>query len=254
MNCERFIERLVDGTRGSEDPELQRHLSSCLRCYRAAADLRDLPQLTDLLREGQSEPGPGEAFWRSFPEAVSAAWAQGQRQQEAKSSADPAREPPVRAPVRQRQQWLEQLRAWLRRPMPAAFAGAACAAAVAFVVVRPLRQQAVPVTPTVTAPAVMGSTVPGTIGEDGATMEDLPLPRSQGLDDSVRDLDSASLGAVLEGLHSELGGLGQLGSATALDPDLSPEAGSDMAAASEELENLELEGLQALRAGLGRSI
>jgi hypothetical protein len=244
--CERIIERLVDGARPTDDPEVGAHLSSCLRCYRAAADLRDVPQLTGLLREAQAElerhDSPGEAFWRSFPTAMGAAWTGARGSQESQDSTTSAT-----ADVRW-QPW-QRLRAWLRRPMPAAFAGAACAAAVAFMVLRP---PSLP--PGLEAPVPAASSLRSAEdGMVGVALDDVPLPRSQGLDDSVRDLDDVSLGELLEGLDRDLG------SSAAADPDLSREADldvADVAAAGklEELDDLELEGLQALRDGLGRSI
>jgi hypothetical protein len=246
ISCERIIERLVDGARAADDAELGAHLSSCLRCYRAAADLRDLPQVTDLLHEARSaldrQGSPGEAFWRSFPATLGAAW----------DSARAAAPAPISSSTTDRpRRAASGLRAWLRRPMPAAFAGAACAAAVAFILVRPLRQSPGIATPSPEASlaAALQANDGYSEGMVGMALEDVPLPRSQGLDDSVRDLDAASLGVLLEGLDRELG------SSAAADPDLDM---ADVAAVSGKLEDhlddLEVEGLEALREGLGRSI
>jgi hypothetical protein len=90
------------------------------------------------------------------------------------------------------------------------------------------------------------------------SLEDVPLPRSQGLDDSVRDLDAGSLRRVLEGLDRELGlsaavsdGLSRGGGGGGDDDELD---GAATSGRLEELDELELEGLEALREGLGRSI
>ena len=244
MTCDRIIERLVDGARPAEDPELGAHLHSCLRCYRAAADLRELPALTDLLHEARPErgAGPDAEFWRSFPTAVSAAWVSGR----AAAQTGPVAAARAASPVR-------RLRDWLRRPMPAAFAGAACAAAVAFVVVKPLRNP--PVVTGENMPAAVGLPSSSSADDLAGTVEDsiartapeeLPLSRSPGLDESVRDLDDVSLRVVLEGLDRELG------AGVSEDPEV-PSA-ADLATTSEALEDLDLQGLEALRERLGRSI
>ena len=120
--------RLVDGRPG-DDPEMAAHLRSCLRCFRAASELREVPRLAALLRDAQvdAQPDPGELFWARFPRTVADAWER--RQQPA----------PARAPVWQR------VSGWFRMPIPAALSGAAVAAAVMLAVVhRPAPDRVVP--------------------------------------------------------------------------------------------------------------
>ena len=241
MTCERIIERLVDsaGVRPTEDPQVAAHLGSCLRCYRAAADLRDVAPMTELLKAAREESlqlaSPGEAFWRSFPGQVASSWA-GQRQATA-DTADSA------APS-----WFAQVHAFLRRPMPAAFAGAACAAAVAFVVVTPLRDP-VRVQPSVSELTASNGSSDPTAGDESISRtgsEELPFAfgGAPTLDESVSDMDQASLGLVLEKLGHQLGSGG----------DESELPASDLAGGSDELDDLDEQALEALREQLGRSI
>lgn len=113
--CEELELRLVDGVRPADDRELAEHIGSCLRCFRTAADLRDLPRMEALLRkEPPFDPGP--AFWARFPTQVAEAWERTRR--------------PAEAPV----SWLDRVRAVFRMPVPAAFAGAALAVSLMLLV------------------------------------------------------------------------------------------------------------------------
>jgi hypothetical protein len=120
-SCAEISLRLIAGAHASDDPVLAGHVGSCLHCFRTAAEMRELPRLAALLREGdeRQRADPGEAFWAHFPATVNAAW---QKRQ--------ARRNPLR------EQWLH-LTAWLRQPFAAALAGAAVASLVLTLVGQP---------------------------------------------------------------------------------------------------------------------
>jgi hypothetical protein len=115
--------QLIAGEQLADDAALASHVGSCLRCFRTASEMRDLPRIAALLR--QAEPGesagggidPGPAFWARFPGAVTAAWV------ERRATAGH----PVTAG------W-GRLVLWLRSPIGAALAGAAVTALVMLVV------------------------------------------------------------------------------------------------------------------------
>lgn len=113
--CAEIELRLVEGRPAAEDPEVAAHLRTCLRCFRTASELREVPQLAGLLRQAQEDhqPDPGDLFWARFPGTVADAWER--RRREAGT--------PAASPVR-------RLGALFRRPVPAALAGAAVAAAL----------------------------------------------------------------------------------------------------------------------------
>ena len=73
MSCEQFESRLIAGDRPADDAELGAHVGSCLRCFRTAADMREVPRLAALLREGEAEgrrggePIRGRSSGRGFP-------------------------------------------------------------------------------------------------------------------------------------------------------------------------------------------
>lgn len=114
--CQPFFDRLVDGAAPSADAALADHLRTCLDCFRLQAELRDVPRIVAALR-ADAPADPGEAFWRSFP---GDAWAAAEVE---------AARPTERAPA-----LFDRFVAWFVRPLPAAFAGAACAATVVLVI------------------------------------------------------------------------------------------------------------------------
>jgi hypothetical protein len=122
-SCDEITLRLIEGVRAADDAEIGRHLGTCLRCFRVASDLRELPQLTAQLREAHSFDDPGERFWASFPERVSVAYL-----------------PPAQP---ERSSLWTRLVALLRFPVPAALASAAASALLVLVVVHH-RQPAAP--------------------------------------------------------------------------------------------------------------
>ena len=118
--CAEIELRLVDGRPAAEDPVVAAHLRSCLRCFRTASELREVPQLAALLRQGREDeqPDPGELFWARFPRTVADAW---ERRQQ-KSA------PPIAV-------W-RRVGGLFRLPLPAALAGAAVAAVLVLALVR----------------------------------------------------------------------------------------------------------------------
>jgi hypothetical protein len=152
--------RLVDGRPLTEDPELSAHVRSCLRCFRAASELRQVPQLAALLREAQldDQPDPGDLFWAKFPRTVADAWER--REQPAAI--------PTRVPA-----W-RRVSEWFRLPIPAALSGAAVAAALVLMLVhrspvtRPLAatSPAAPPVAAIAEAAVEEENPAGLLGED----------------------------------------------------------------------------------------
>jgi hypothetical protein len=113
--CAEITLRLVAGETPSGDPTLARHVGSCLRCFRTASEMRELPQIARLMRQAEHPtPDPGEAFWAQFPAAVAGAWMR-QRSRSDRFANRFART-------------LQWMRGWLRLPVPAALAGAAATA------------------------------------------------------------------------------------------------------------------------------
>ncbi len=101
--CDEAYLRLLSGETAAADPALAVHVGSCLRCFRTAAELRELPRLQGLLRTAELDAAvdPGEAFWRSFPARVADAW-EGR--------------PATAAPGGERASGRGGLAAWMRRP------------------------------------------------------------------------------------------------------------------------------------------
>jgi hypothetical protein len=115
--CDEIALRIIGGEKPAEDAALASHVGSCLRCFRVASEIRDVPRIATLLRA--DEPAdPGEAFWARFPETLGAAFEQRQ-------PAPSAREP---SPWR-------RVTGWFRLPIPAFVGGAAVAAGLALLAV-----------------------------------------------------------------------------------------------------------------------
>src|SRR4051812_40208227 len=104
LACDAMEARVLGGARPSDDPALAAHLGSCLRCFRAASELRDLPRIEGLLRASRGDADPGDGFWETFPGRVADAW---------EASVRPIVTPSL---------W-SRLTGWLRLPLPAALAG-----------------------------------------------------------------------------------------------------------------------------------
>ncbi len=221
IECAAMEARLLGGERPQEDPALAAHLGSCLRCFRAASEMRDLPRLAHLLQSTAPAVDPGPAFWDSFPARVADAW----ESEQAAAAGTPVR--------RAWQRWLS----WLRRPVPAALVGAACAAALVFWLGRfshphPGEGAAPTAAASETAVALVGET---------------PLDHEDDLgEDFVHSLDASGLELLLEApprAASPARGV------SALD-----EGDDDDAPAAEELDLLDEGELRAVSEKLGRSI
>jgi hypothetical protein len=197
LECGAVVERLIGGERASSDPQLHEHVSSCLGCFRTAADLRGLPQLREQLLRAQQQQNnemrdPGEAFWASFPAKVSAAWEQ--RQREAAPEVAPA--PTLKARFAS---WVTATMTWLQPRAPAALAGAVCAAIVVALVTRP---GSVPEVRVATGPAESG---PKSTDSDATlSMTAGGLVLGGAIDDSIKDLDVGALLALRSKLQKSL--------------------------------------------------
>jgi hypothetical protein len=164
--CAEIELRLVDGQRPADDPALAAHVRSCLRCFRAAAELREVPHIAALLRD-IDEPDPGDLFWARFPRTVADAWEQ-------------------RAAALPRTTVWRRAAGWFQRPIPAALSGAAVAAALVLVLVghrgpAPASSQP-PATKTVAARSTEGlddEPAPGLLGGDDDPLEALELADAQ---------------------------------------------------------------------------
>jgi hypothetical protein len=154
--CAEIELRLVDGLRPADDPALAAHVRSCLRCFRAASDLREVPHIAALLRD-LAEPDPGDLFWAKFPTAVADAW-------------EKRRAPPKIS------LW-ERVRRWFQLPLPAALSGAVVAAALVLLVTqRAPAPRSTPRAPVAVATIPTGEPTP-TLEEEAAGLvgDDDPL-------------------------------------------------------------------------------
>jgi hypothetical protein len=206
--------RLVDGRSITDDAEVAAHVRSCLRCFRASSELREVPRLATLLRQADvdEQPDPGALFWARFPRTVADAWERRQR---------PA---PARVPI-----W-KRISGWFRLPIPAALSGAAVAAALVLFLGH---RGPVPVRPEVAPPAQPP------VAEASAE-EDSPV--LLGEDDPLDSLELADAKLV-----AKVGGGAEAAQSADEGSELSPSP-------AEELELLETEDLRAVAQALrGRS-
>jgi hypothetical protein len=268
VTCEAAIQRLVacheSGERPGDDPGLAGHLGSCLGCFRAAADLKDVPRLAALLRQGHpldstgpaEAHDPGAAFWTALPAQLGGMFEQRRAQRaqiDAKVTAAPPGHRPVTAPAPADTAWQRFVR-WVRLPVPAAMAGAACATAVALLMTRPpsLQQTLAPLP--VTA-----------LDEDGAALDsgavsllsqdDVAFAQSPSVYESVEELDTGALARVRDSFGSAVDqALTPHGQLAADDDDPGMGATStapNPATFSDDLDQLDEQGLKALQAQLG---
>jgi hypothetical protein len=253
LDCQAAIERLVgcheSGARPGDDAVLAHHLGSCLGCFRAAADLRDVPRLAALLREptdgagagGPTAGDPGPAFWASLPGQLGADFERGRAPARAGAT--------IAAPDLQGRDVWQRFVRWIRLPVPAAMAGAACATAVALLMTRP------PALNTLAPRAVT------TLDEDGAAaegsllgQEDVAFGQSSSVYDSVEELDSGALARVRDSFGNAVEQALQPHAQLAADDD-DPGVGAtatapNPATVSDDLDQLDEQGLRALQAQL----
>ncbi len=233
MSCEQFESRLIAGDRPADDAELGAHVGSCLRCFRTAADMREVPRLSALLRESEAQegagvPDPGAFFWEKFPGQVSAAWVSAR-----------VRDDRTRRWADRPTSW-ERVLGWLRRPVPAALAGAVGAVGLAVLVMGPgLRMSDDPRPGRTTAAGAfdIGAEIGSTLGS-----EIVAAP-----DDAIAELDLEGLTSLRDGLHRALDPEADSAlSASDLD-ESAPATSSDPTTMAEDLEMLDETGLLALQ-------
>ena len=253
MDCERVVERLVsDQASGhpaaradADDGAVAEHLRSCLGCFRAAADLRQAPRLAALLRKGLPEdapgaPDPGPAFWASFSSELGERFAE----------RVPARADRAPAAAGALSPW-QRFMAWIRMPVPAAMVGAACATAVAMVMTRPPSLQSLGQGP---AAGGVDEAAPDVLLTQES--DDVAFAQSPSVYESVQELDTQALAHVRDSFgrafDRALTTRTTLTSGSDDDLALSTTAAvPDPATVSEELEELDVRGLSALRDQLG---
>jgi hypothetical protein len=238
MTCERYESRLIAGEKPADDPALAAHVGSCLRCFRTAADMREVPRLAALIREAESDGDvafdPGARFWDKFPGEVGAAWTASRAPGAHGWAAQPA------APF----SWWARLSAWLRRPVPAALAGAACAVGLAFIVMQPARGPEVG--PGAGTGSLAGVDLMRAEMATGYALEPT-------LDDSMAELDLEGLVTLRDGLVQVMGE--EEPGAAGIDVDEAAAAGpSDPSKVADDLELLDETGLLALQQRLRERI
>jgi hypothetical protein len=248
------VNNLGTTARAADDAALSAHIGSCLRCFRTAADLREVPRLQKLLRQAETDTppaDPGEAFWAGFPAALGQAWDQRNQPASGRSAAP--------APANTRGNLVDRFWAWLRLPVPAAMAGAACAAMVAVMVLRPGGSAVNRSLPGATAVEGVNQALEGAEALAGSIgQEDISLsPGQAAVDESVGELGEVGLSTMLDKLDRELGGTPPAAAQGVpaqeqVEVQVSEEPG--LPAASDELEGLDERGLLALSAGLRESI
>jgi hypothetical protein len=260
LECEAAIQRLVacheSGERPGDDARLAAHLGSCLGCFRAAADLKDVPRLTALLREtqplhddelspsGAGEPGP--AFWTSLPAQLGEQFERRRMTAAAAATTATPRPVPTQAPPASETPWQRFVR-WVRMPVPAAMAGAACATAVALVMTRPPSLQTIGLPVTVVAED--GAEAEGSLSLLG--QDDVAFAQSGSVYDSVEELDTGALARVRDSLGSAVEQALTPHAHLAADDDDPGVAGTSTApnpaTVSDDLDQLDEQGLQSLR-------
>ena len=256
--CDEVVLRLVDGERPGDDPGLAEHLGTCLGCFRAAAELRDVPELARTMRQdaaaGRAAADPGEAFWRELATVT------GERWQSLRAGGATAAPAPVAAKAPASPSPWARMLGWLRLPAPAAFAAGAALAAVVTVVVidrarfapgewrdpaGPERSEGTRLfrsVPAAAAPRVVTNEAPTPTTTTAAAEDELATPALLGEHDPWDELDVRDLRKVVARLDAE----------TSAGLPLADDEGADLSV-SEELDDLEAEDLrQVVRALPGR--
>jgi hypothetical protein len=209
-DCERFSSMLAETGKAAADPELAAHVGSCLECFRLMTALRDGSRLQAiLLAERGRDAGPlgdpardlGDAFWEQLPGKVFEEVQRVAAAAPARQAGD-ARDSGPGDPV------LRRFTHWLRRPLPAAFAGAC---AVALVVLASRLQpssagDAAGVAPSISSGAA--SVASPSVGQEGAgepegadDVAELPVPELQALLRGMADDAPQEIRAFLEGIE-----------------------------------------------------
>lgn len=64
--CAAVVERLVESGGGPLDAATEAHVGSCMACYRAMTELRDVPRVAAALRAAAPEVPADERFWEAL--------------------------------------------------------------------------------------------------------------------------------------------------------------------------------------------
>jgi len=64
--CAGVVERLVESGGGPLDAATEAHVGSCMACYRAMTELRDVPRVADALRAAAPDLPADERFWAAL--------------------------------------------------------------------------------------------------------------------------------------------------------------------------------------------
>lgn len=75
--CARVFDRMVEHGDLGADAALSEHARSCMSCFRALSELRDVPRLKEILRAAPlaGQPASGDPFWDQLAARVSVAMA-----------------------------------------------------------------------------------------------------------------------------------------------------------------------------------
>lgn len=211
--CQAVIERLVESGGGPLDAATEEHVGSCMACYRAMTELRDVPRVAEALRAAAPAVPADDRFW----EALAA------RTTEAAAGAltgEPAR------PVRPRGRWRARL---------VSFGGLAVAAAAGWLLMA--RHPAAP--QPVAGPGASASIGAVRVGGDEASGESLA---------DVAELDAAGLRRLLDrlGAHAPAA----LSGGVAGDPDAADIPSDDEPRVSDEVADLDGDSLRRVAKSL----
>ncbi len=66
VTCRAVVERLVEAGAGPLDAAAEDHVGSCIACFRAMTELRDLPRIEEALRAATPELPAGDRFWEAL--------------------------------------------------------------------------------------------------------------------------------------------------------------------------------------------
>jgi hypothetical protein len=217
--CRAVVERLVESGGGPLDAATEEHVGSCMACYRAMTDLREVPRVANALRAAAPEAPVDERFWEALAARTTDAAA-------AALAGQPAAPPrPARSPAR-------------RRARLVSFGGVALAAAASwlFMVRHPVGpQQAV-------APAAAVALGAARLGGDEASGEALS---------DVAGLDEAGLRRLLArlGTHAPAALAGGVAEAT----DAADIPSDDEPRVSDEVAELDGDSLRRVATSLERA-
>ena len=224
--CRLVIERLVESGGRPGDRETEEHVGSCMSCFRAMNDLRDLARVADALRAAEpAQPQVDNTFWETLARRTTDAAA-------VALSGDTVAPSPIRAaPAARRRSGL--------RPRIVSFGALAVAAAAgwAFMARHPVAPG-----PEAMAPGAASALAAGRMaGEDGS---------GEAVGD-VAELDASALRALLDrlGRHAPPA----LASGTTDDADPADVPSDDEPRVSDAVAELDGEGLRRVAVSLSKA-